>query len=159
MHMADALLSPAVGAAMYGVTAVAVGKAVREIDAEELGERKLPLMAVSGAFVFAAQMINFTIPGTGSSGHICGGILLSGLLGGGPSLLALAAVLIIQCLFFADGGLLALGANIFNMGVGMVVVLDESEADKAISILQAQGEKASVIGKVTDREGVNIILQ
>ena len=48
MHMADALLSPAVGAAMYGVTAAAVGKAVREIDAEELGERKLPLMAVSG---------------------------------------------------------------------------------------------------------------
>lgn len=117
MHMADALLSPAVGAAMYGVTAVAVCKAVREIDAEELGERKLPLMAVSGAFVFAAQMINFTIPGTGSSGHICGGILLAGLLGGGPALLTLASVLLIQCLFFADGGLLALGANIFNMGV------------------------------------------
>ena len=117
MHMADALLSPAVGAAMYGVTAVAVGKAVREIDAEELGERKLPLMAVSGAFVFAAQMINFTIPGTGSSGHICGGILLAGLLGGGPALLTIASVLLIQCLFFADGGLLALGANIFNMGV------------------------------------------
>ena len=118
MHMADALLSPAVGIAMYGVSAAAAARAVKLMnsDAEE-AERKLPLMAVSGAFVFAAQMINFTIPGTGSSGHICGGILLSGLLGGGPALLALAAVLIIQCLFFADGGLLALGANIFNMGV------------------------------------------
>ena len=117
MHMADALLSPAVGAVMYGVTGAAICKAVKEIDAEELRERKLPLMAVSGAFVFAAQMINFTIPGTGSSGHICGGILLSGLLGGGPALLTIASVLLIQCLFFADGGLLALGANIFNMGV------------------------------------------
>ena len=117
MHMADALLSPAVGAVMYGVTAAAVAKAVKETDAAEIGQRRLPLMAVSGAFVFAAQMINFTIPGTGSSGHICGGILLAGLLGGGPALLTLASVLLIQCLFFADGGLLALGANIFNMGV------------------------------------------
>ena len=115
MHMADALLSPAVGAAMYGVTAAAVAKAVKETDAGETGQRRLPLMAVSGAFVFAAQMINFTIPGTGSSGHICGGILLAGLLGGGPALLTLASVLLIQCLFFADGGLLALGANVWNM--------------------------------------------
>ena len=74
-------------------------------------------MAVAGAFVFAGQMINFTIPATGSSGHIGGGILLAALLGGYPVLLAIAAVLIIQCLFFADGGLLALGCNIFNMGV------------------------------------------
>ncbi|MBQ7535855.1 MAG: energy-coupling factor ABC transporter permease [Stomatobaculum sp.] len=117
MHMSDALLSPAVGAVMYGVTAAAIAKAVKETDAEELGQQRLPLMAVSGAFVFAAQMINFTIPGTGSSGHICGGILLAGLLGGGPALLTIASVLLIQCLFFADGGLLALGANIFNMGV------------------------------------------
>ena len=74
-------------------------------------------MAVSGAFVFAAQMINFTIPGTGSSGHIGGGILLAMLLGEFPALLTIASVLVIQCLIFADGGLLALGANIFNMGV------------------------------------------
>jgi cobalt/nickel transport system permease protein len=67
--------------------------------------------------VFAAQMINFTIPGTGSSGHIGGGILLAALLGPFAGLLALAAVLVIQCLVFADGGLLALGCNIFNMGV------------------------------------------
>lgn len=75
------------------------------------------MMAVAGAFTFAAQMINFTIPGTGSSGHIGGGILLAGLLGGTPAVVTLTAVLLIQCLFFADGGLLALGANIFNMGV------------------------------------------
>jgi cobalt/nickel transport system permease protein len=75
------------------------------------------MMAVSGAFVFAAQRINFTIPGTGSSGHIGGGILLAALLGPFPALLTLASVLLIQCLFFADGGLLAYGCNVFNMGV------------------------------------------
>jgi len=74
-------------------------------------------MGIAGALVFAGQMINFTIPLTGSSGHIGGGILLAGLLGGVPAFLSIAAVLIIQCLFFADGGLLALGCNIFNLGV------------------------------------------
>ncbi len=117
MHMADALLSPAVGGVMIAASAAAIGYSVKKIESTDLGEKKLPLMAVSGAFVFAAQMINFTIPGTGSSGHIGGGMLLAGMLGGLPALLTIAAVLIIQCLFFADGGLLALGANIFNMGV------------------------------------------
>lgn len=78
---------------------------------------KLPLTGVLGAFVFAAQMVNFTIPGTGSSGHIGGGMLLAAILGGPSAMLAISAVLIIQALFFADGGILALGCNIFNMGV------------------------------------------
>lgn len=117
MHMSDALLSPAVGGAMYAVSAVSIAYAVQKVKKDDLGEKKLPMMAVAGAFTFAAQMINFTIPGTGSSGHIGGGILLAGLLGGTPSVVTLTAVLLIQCLFFADGGLLALGANIFNMGV------------------------------------------
>lgn len=117
MHMADALLSPPVGFAMYAVSAGAMAYSIHKIKKDELSEKKLPIMAVSGAFVFAAQMINFTIPATGSSGHIGGGILLAALLGGYPALLTLAAVLLIQCLFFADGGLLALGCNIFNMGV------------------------------------------
>ena len=130
MHMSDALLSPAVGGAMYAASAAAISWSIYKMKKEDasvsgitdsfdsgFSAAKLPLMAVAGAFVFAAQMINFTIPGTGSSGHIGGGILLAGMLGGCPALLTIAAVLIIQCLFFADGGLLALGANIFNMGV------------------------------------------
>ncbi|MGE4353400.1 MAG: energy-coupling factor ABC transporter permease [Oscillospiraceae bacterium] len=117
MHMADALLSPAVGITMYAVSAGAIAYSTAKVKKDELGEKKVPIMAVTGAFVFAAQMINFTIPATGSSGHIGGGILLSSMIGGYPALLSLAAVLIIQCLFFADGGLLALGCNIFNMGV------------------------------------------
>ncbi len=117
MHMADALLSPAVGGVMMAASAAAVVYSAVKIKKDELGEKKLPVMAVAGAFVFAAQMINFTIPGTGSSGHIGGGILLASMLGGFPAILTIAAVLIIQCLFFADGGLLALGCNIFNMGI------------------------------------------
>ncbi|MDR2403395.1 MAG: energy-coupling factor ABC transporter permease, partial [Spirochaetaceae bacterium] len=114
--MADALISPAVGGAAWAVSAAAVAYSTVKIK-NELGDKKVPLMAVAGAFVFAAQMINFTIPATGSSGHIGGGILLAGLLGAFPALLTIAAVLVIQCLCFADGGLLALGCNILNMGV------------------------------------------
>lgn len=117
MHMADSLLNPAVGAVMYAASTGAMAYAVQAVKKDELSEKKLPMMAVTGAFVFAAQMINFTIPGTGSSGHIGGGILLAALLGRYPALLSVAAVLAIQCLFFADGGLLALGCNIFNLGV------------------------------------------
>ena len=117
MHMADALLSPAVGATMCAVSAAANVYAVKKIKKDDLCEKKIPVMGVMGAFVFAAQMINFTIPVTGSSGHIGGGILLAAIIGGCPALLSISAVLIIQCLFFADGGLLALGCNIFNLGV------------------------------------------
>ena len=117
MHMADALISPAVGAAMYGVSIGANAYAVKSVKNDGLSDKKIPVMGVMGAFVFAAQMVNFTIPFTGSSGHIAGGVLLAALLGGSRALLSVTCVLIIQCLFFADGGLLALGCNIFNMGV------------------------------------------
>ena len=72
MHMADALLAPAVAATMYAASAVTVGASVRTLKKEETTE-KLPTMAVTSALVFAGQMINYTIPGTGSSGHLCGG--------------------------------------------------------------------------------------
>jgi cobalt/nickel transport system permease protein len=84
MHMADALLSPAVGVTMCAVSAGAVAYSAAKVKKDELGEKKLPVMAVAGAFVFASQMINFTIPATGSSGHIGGGVLLAALLGDTP---------------------------------------------------------------------------
>ena len=117
MHMTDALLSPAVGGAMYAISAAANAYAVKKISLDELCEKKIPLMGVMGAFVFAAQMINFTIPATGASGHIGGGVLLAAMIGAFPALVTLSVVLAIQCLFFADGGLLALGCNIFNLAV------------------------------------------
>jgi cobalt/nickel transport system permease protein len=115
MHMSDALISPVVGGVMAAATLATAALSVKKVK-EELPEKKIPLMGVMGAFIFAAQMINFTIPGTGSSGHLSGGLILAALLGPHAGFLAIAAVLIIQCLFFADGGLLALGCNIFNMG-------------------------------------------
>ncbi len=114
MHMADALLAPSVAAVMYAASGTAVGISVhRLIKDEEVS--KLPTMAVTAALVFAGQMINYTIPGTGSSGHLCGGMLLSALLGPYAGFLSMVVILAIQCLFFADGGLLALGANCWNM--------------------------------------------
>lgn len=115
VHMADALLSPTVGGAMWTVSAGAIAYCSAKVRSEP-DERKVPLMGVLGAFLFAAQMINFTIPATGSSGHLGGGLLLAILLGPHAAFLTIASVLVVQALFFADGGLLALGCNIFNMG-------------------------------------------
>ena len=114
MHMADALLAPAVAGAMYACSGIAAGYSVKRVRLEH-DEKKIPVMGVMGAFVFAAQMINFTIPGTGSSGHLCGGMLLSAILGPEAGFLTMIGVLLVQCLLFADGGLLALGANVWNM--------------------------------------------
>lgn len=114
MHMADALLAPAVAATMYAASAATAGVSVSKVRKDE-NTQKLPVMAVTAALVFAGQMINYTIPGTGSSGHMCGGMLLTGLLGPWAGFLSMIVILSIQCLFFADGGLMALGANVWNM--------------------------------------------
>src|SRR5512139_4115733 len=115
MHMADALLSPAVGGAMWAVSAGTIAHCSAKVR-NEVDDRKVPLMGVLGAFLFAAQMINFSIPGTGSSGHLGGGLLLAVLLGPHAAFLTIASVLVVQAVFFADGGLLALGCNVFNLG-------------------------------------------
>ena len=114
MHMADALLAPAVAATMYVASGTAAGVSIHQLKKDDEA-KKLPVMAVSAALVFAGQMINYTIPGTGSSGHMCGGMLLSALLGPQAGFLSMIVILAIQCLFFADGGLMALGANVWNM--------------------------------------------
>ena len=114
MHMADALVTPAVAGTLYVCSAGAAAYSVRQVRLDT-DTKKIPVMGVMGAFVFATQMINFTIPGTGSSGHLCGGILLSALLGPYAGFLTMIGVLLTQCLLFADGGLLALGCNVWNM--------------------------------------------
>ncbi len=114
MHMADALLSPAVAATMVVASGAVAGYSIHKLRKDD-EPQKLPTMAVTAALVFAGQMINYTIPGTGSSGHMCGGMLLSALLGPQAGFLSMIVILAIQCLFFADGGLMALGANIWNM--------------------------------------------
>ena len=115
MHMADALVSPLVGGVMLAATAGLAALSIKRTQ-NSLDQKKIPLMGVMGAFIFAAQMINFAIPGTGASGHISGGLILAILLGPSAGFLTMAAVLLIQALFFADGGLLAYGCNVFNLG-------------------------------------------
>lgn len=114
--MSDALLSPVVGAAFWAGTLGVIAYSSKKIK-RELDERTIPLMGVMGAFIFAAQMVNFVIPGTGSSGHLGGGMILAILLGPWAAFIVMASVLTIQCLFFADGGLLALGCNIWNLAI------------------------------------------
>lgn len=114
MHMADALVNPTVAGLMYGCSAIAACYSIKKVKMES-EPKKIPVMGVMGAFVFATQMINFTVPGTGSSGHLCGGILLSAILGPFAGFLTMIGVLAIQCLMFADGGILALGCNIWNV--------------------------------------------
>lgn len=149
MHMSDALVSPAVGGAMFALSGIAAGYSIHKLKKEENLSRKIPSMGVMGAFVFATQMINFTIPGTGSSGHLCGGLLLSAVLGPYAGFLSMIGVLFIQGLFFADGGLLALGGNIWNMSfygcfVGTIIwnyITDKGMSKKKIWL-------ASILGSV-----------
>lgn len=115
MHMVDSLISPAVGGVLCAASAGLAAWSARQVQREPR-ERLIPLMGVTGAFVFAAQMINFGIPGTGSSGHLGGGLLLAALVGPHAAFLVMVSILVIQALCFADGGLLALGCNIFNLG-------------------------------------------
>ncbi|MGR5068145.1 energy-coupling factor ABC transporter permease [Vibrio alfacsensis] len=118
MHMNDALISASVALPLIGVAAGAIVMSCYKVQQEvQVNSKLVVMMAVLGAFVFAVQMVNFAIPGTGASGHMAGSILLSALLGPFAGFVVISSVLIIQALFFADGGLLALGANIVNVGL------------------------------------------
>lgn len=115
MHMADALIAPGVGAALWAVTAGLLGYCSRVLR-RSMDSVRVPMMGMLGAFIFAAQMINFSIPGTGSSGHLGGGLILAVILGPHAGFIVISSVLLVQALLFADGGLLALGCNVFNLG-------------------------------------------
>ena len=115
MHIPDGFLSHSLNAATFMISAGACTYGVKKVN-RTFGEREVPLMGVTAAFTFAAQMINFPIAG-GTSGHFLGAVFSSVLLGPWAGLLIMTIVLIVQCLGFADGGLTALGSNIFNMGV------------------------------------------
>jgi cobalt/nickel transport system permease protein len=115
MHIPDGFLDADVAAAAGVVTLGALGLALRRAD-EALDERRVPLVGVTGAFVFAAQMINFPVAG-GTSGHVLGAALAAILLGPWVACLVMSVVLATQSLLFADGGVTALGANVLNMGV------------------------------------------
>lgn len=115
LHAPDGFFSTPVAAALWAVTALVVGYSANRAS-KELDERAVPLMGVMAAFIFAGQMFNFAVPG-GTSGHLLGGVLAAILLGPWAGTIVMASVIGVQALVFQDGGLLALGGNIFNMGV------------------------------------------
>ena len=120
MHIPDGFLSTAVSIVFWAVSAVIVGYALRRVS-KDMGERHVPMMGVLAAAIFAGQMINFSITG-GTSGHLLGATLATVLLGPWAAIIVLTSVVSIQALIFQDGGLLALGANLFNMAIVGVTV-------------------------------------
>jgi len=115
MHIPDGFLSHGINAATFVISAGACAYGIKRVN-RTFGERQVPLMGVTAAFIFAAQMINFPIAG-GTSGHFLGAVFSSVLLGPWTGLIIITLVLVVQCLGFADGGLTALGSNVFNMGI------------------------------------------
>jgi cobalt/nickel transport system permease protein len=115
MHIPDGFLSPRVWVPLDVVSASFVAIALRRVAAE-FEEKAVPLMGVLAAFVFAGQLINIPVAG-GTSGHFLGGALAGALLGPWAGLTVITVVLMVQCFLFQDGGVAALGANIFNMGI------------------------------------------
>ena len=120
LHIPDGFLSVTVSMLFWIVSLVVVGVALKRVN-RDLGERQVPLMGVLAACIFAGQMLNFSVTG-GTSGHLLGAAIATILLGPWAAILVLTCVVGIQALIFQDGGLLALGANIFNMGVIGVTV-------------------------------------
>jgi len=114
MHIPDGFLSASVWVPCEVIGAGILAFGLKKTR-DELTPERVPLVGVMGAFIFAAQMINFPIPG-GTSGHLLGGVVAAIMLGPFVGLVAISCVLILQCLIFQDGGLTALGANIINMG-------------------------------------------
>jgi cobalt/nickel transport system permease protein len=115
MHIPDGFLSAAVSILFWIVSMGVIAYALRRVN-QELGERQVPLMGVLAAAIFAGQMLNFTVAG-GTSGHMVGAAIATILLGPWPAILVLTTVVGVQALIFQDGGLLVMGANIFNMGI------------------------------------------
>jgi cobalt/nickel transport system permease protein len=120
MHIPDGFLSTLVSLVLWLVTILVVGYALKRVTAD-LGERQVPLMGVLAAAIFAGQMLNFTVVG-GTSGHLMGAAIATILLGPWAAILVLTCVVGIQALIFQDGGLLVMGANIFNMSIIGVTV-------------------------------------
>ncbi len=115
MHIPDGFLSPPVFISAWAVALGTLSYAFKKVK-ESMKDKTVPLMGVMAAFIFAAQMLNFPVLG-GTSGHLLGGVLAAVTLGPYAGAIVLSLVLIVQCLIFQDGGLTALGANIFNMAI------------------------------------------
>ena len=145
MHIPDGFLDAKIWVTAAALSTGAIGYSVSK-SREELDERQVPKLGIMAAFIFAAQMVNFPV-GVGTSGHLLGAALAAILLGPWSACLILSTVLFIQCLAFQDGGLTALGANVFNMAVVGVLTafivykvfsgITKSKAGRNISVFLA----------------------
>jgi len=115
VHIPDGFLSAPVWASAWAISVGGISYALNKVK-DSLRDKMIPLMGIMAAFIFAAQMLNFPVLG-GTSGHLLGGVLAAVLLGPYAGAIVLAVVLIVQCIVFQDGGITALGANIFNMSI------------------------------------------
>jgi len=141
MHIPDGFLDAKTAVASSGLAAAGVGAALWQAK-RTLPARRVPLLGVTAAFIFAAQMLNFPVAG-GTSGHLVGGVLAAVLVGPGAAIVVMTAVLLVQCFLFADGGITALGANIFNMA--LVNVIAGFAIYRGIRRL-AEGQRGLVLG-------------
>jgi len=115
MHIPDGFLSVLLSIVLWVISVVLIGIALRKTG-QTIGERQVPLMGVLAAAIFAGQMLNFSVTG-GTSGHLLGAAIAAILLGPWPAVLVMTSVVAVQALLFQDGGILALGANLFNMAI------------------------------------------
>jgi len=148
MHVPDGVLSPAVCAAAGAISVAAVGYSLHRLK-DSLADRTVPLTGMMSALIFAGQMVNFPIGLAGIpavSGHLMGGVLAASILGPWAACLAMTLVLVVQCLLFADGGILSLGANVLNMGV--VGALGGYAVLAAVRKLLGGGLRARLAGAV-----------
>lgn len=120
LHIPDGFLNLAISIIFWIITVILIAMAVRRTQGE-FGERRIPLMGIMAAFIFAGQMINFPVAG-GTSGHFLGGALAAMVLGPWAGMLVMTSVIALQALLFQDGGLLVMGANIFNMGLATALI-------------------------------------
>ena len=141
MHVPDGFLDARTLVATAAVASLAVGLALRSVR-RNLPPRRVPLIGLAAAFVFAAQMLNFPVA-AGTSGHLIGAALASVLLGPAAAVVAMSAVLLLQALMFADGGITALGANVLNLAV--VAPLAGYGVYRAVRALAGAGPRATLL--------------
>jgi cobalt/nickel transport system permease protein len=142
MHIPDGFLNAPTIAVTAAVSAACVGGAVSMVN-KKLGEKQVPLMGVTAAFIFAAQMLNFPIAG-GTSGHFLGAVFAAVLLGPWAASIIMTSVLLLQCFIFQDGGITSLGANVLNMGI--IAPFAGYYLYKGISGLMGGGRNGMLVG-------------
>jgi len=156
LHIPDGFLDAKTYGALWGVSGATTAYALYRVK-DRLDEKKIPMLGITAAFIFAAQMLNFPVAG-GTSGHFLGAILACTLVGPFEGFLVMEVVLLVQCFFFADGGLTALGANIFNMAIiGGLLCYYLMTLGRGL-LIKRMGEKRSLLVSVAVFSWISVVL-